>query len=145
MNRDQALTYSLHVSPHGAAGHAMKASLKTPQGRGGGKTVLPAETTAFLMTHRLSLSTISIPSTISCPLLGSSDMAITQSSPTSTLASITPFVRMKADRPGGIQSRMSFIVKMRFIVWDGKYLIYLIISMRQLGMEGLLVCHPSIL
>jgi len=36
---------------------------------------------------------------------------------------------------------MSFIVKMRFIVWDGKFLIYLIISMRQLGMEGLLVCR----
>jgi hypothetical protein len=36
---------------------------------------------------------------------------------------------------------MSFIVKMRFIVWDGKFLIYLIISMRQLGMVDLLVCH----
>ena len=57
-------------------------------------------------------------------------MAITQSSPTSTLAYYTAFPVIQADVVGGIQSRMSFIVKMRFIVWDGKFLIYLIISMQ---------------
>jgi len=57
-------------------------------------------------------------------------MAIIQSSPTSTLASSTALPLPHADVVGGIQSRMSFIVKMRFIVWDGKFLIYLIISMQ---------------
>jgi len=72
-------------------------------------------------------------------------MAITQSSPTSTLAFFTPFAGRKADVIDGTQSRMCFIVKMRFIVWDGKFLIYRIISMRQLGMVGLSVCRLSAL
>jgi len=68
-------------------------------------------------------------------------MAITQSSPTSTSASSILSFRTQADVVGGIQSRMSFIAKMRFTVWDGKFLICLIIFMRQLGMAGLLVCR----